>query len=483
MWVYDLKTLAFLAVNDAAIVHYGYSREEFLGMTLKDIRPMEDIPALLAVVAKLSAGTNRSGQWRHRKKDGSLIEVEITSHGLYFAGRPAELVLVSDITERKRAEEALRFTQFAVDHAGDAVFWIDAEARFVYVNEAACRSLGYSRQELLSLTVHDVDPDYPRDAWPAHWAETKRRGCMVFESRHRAKDGRVFPVEINANCLEYAGKEYNCSFARNITDRKRLEQQLTQSQKMEAIGRLAGGVAHDFNNLLAVISGYTESLLRHVGQDSALRNSVAEIERAAERGASLTRQLLAFSRRQVIEPRVLDLNEVVKGLGEMLERTMGRKIRMRIECGEGLGKIHSDAGQMEQVVVNLALNARDSMSDGGELRIETGNVKVADGEARELGLPGGEYVRLSVCDTGRGMDDEVRSRVFEPFITTKECGGTGLGLSIVYGIVQQAGGTVAVRSRVGEGSRFDVLLPRAEESETEKGRAGGGGEVKGRASG
>ncbi|HEX2971174.1 MAG TPA: PAS domain S-box protein [Tepidisphaeraceae bacterium] len=370
------------------------------------------------------------------------------------------LILMQDITDRKRAEHALRFTQFAVDRAADGIFWLDDTGRFVYVNEVACRSLGYTRRELLSMRVHDIDTDFPPEVWHAHRETLRDRRFMVFESHHRASDGRIFPVELTSNILEFDGKEYTCSFARDIAERRRLEEDLRQSQKMEAVGRLAGGVAHDFNNLLAVIAGYSESLLRHLAADSPLRTHAEEIGRAADRGASLTRQLLAFGRRQVIKPQILDLNQIIRDLQDMLRRTITKTITIDYRLEADLGRIKADSGQMEQVLINLAINARDAMPDGGVLTISTQNTEVGQTQIAGCNLLPGQYVELSVRDTGCGMDPEVQTRIFEPFFTTKENKGTGLGLSIVYGIVQQAGGSIEVHSQPHQGTLFTILLPR-----------------------
>jgi len=263
---------------------------------------------------------------------------------------------------------------------------------------------------------------------------------------------------ISVRPLHLPGKTYLHGILQDITERNRLKEQLLQSQKMEAIGRLAGGIAHDFNNLLAIISGYAESLTRRLA-DETLRSHASEIQNAAERGGALTRQLLAFGRRGVLKPEVLNLNTCISGMSEMLRRLLSRETYIQINSDPKLPDIEADRGQMEQVILNLALNARDAMIGGGTLTISTGRRKLSATEATMAGLREGEYVVLSVADTGRGIEPGVRPHIFEPFFTTKEGQGTGLGLSIVYGIVQQAGGNVLVESEVGKGARFDVYLP------------------------
>jgi PAS domain S-box-containing protein len=354
MWVYDVETLRFLAVNDAAIKHYGYSREEFLSMTIKDIRPPEEVPALLRAVAHDPGQVSPRGVWKHRKKDGTNADVEISSHDLVFAERAARLVLAVDVTQRHHAEQALR------------------------------------------------------------------------ESEDR----------------------------------------LRQSQKMEAVGQLAGGVAHDFNNLLMVITGYSDQLLARLPAADPLRHKVEQIRKAGDRAASLTRQLLAFSRKQVIEPKVLDLNAVVAGIEKMLRRLIGEDIDIVTLPGRELGRVRADPGQVEQLIMNLVVNSRDAMPQGGRLSLETANVDVATSAASgHDGVDPGRYVVLTIADTGSGMDRDTLSRAFEPFFTTKEPGkGTGLGLATVYGIVQQSGGHIRAESEPERGTTFRIYLPRVDEA-------------------
>jgi PAS domain S-box-containing protein len=348
MWVFDIETLAFLAVNDATLQRYGYSPSEFLGMTIQDIRPPEEIPTLsqhLKDLLRMPPGP--SGGWKHRTKNGSIIEVEISSNPITFQGRAAVLVLANDITEKKK-----------------------------------------------------------------------------------------------------------------------LEAQLLQSQKMDAIGQLAGGVAHDFNNLLGVITGHTELLLKDLGAQHPGLRRAEQIQRAADRAGGLTRQLLAFSRKQVLVPEVLDLNAVLEDTEKMLRRLIGEDVQLVTVFAPGLGLVKADPGQMEQVIVNLAVNARDAMPRGGKLIIETANVDLDGSFSRtHPEVRPGSYVMLAVSDTGHGMDTDTIPRIFEPFFTTKEVGkGTGLGLSTVFGIVKQSGGHIAVYSEVGQGTSFKVYLPRIERS-------------------
>ncbi len=483
-----------------------------------------------------------------------------------------------DVSARRTAERSLQLTQFTVDRAVDSVFWVNPDGEILYVNEAACKTLGFERSELVGKTVSDIDPNFPADQWQAHWEEVKSRGSFTFESDHARKDGRVIQTEVTVNYLQYEGREYNCAvmrditlrrkteaqrdrlwnqspdlmcicdlhgvirqanpawehllnwkeddlkqqswlqyvhmddceqtqrslqsvvrgdavtdlthrlrnskgewhwiswniipvlneevfyaFGRDVTEARHLAEQFQQSQKMEAIGRLAGGVAHDFNNLLTVINGYAEMLLTDFVVGEPYREPVAEIKRSGERAAELTSQLLAFSRRSLIAPRILNLNVIVESTGKMLKRLIGEDIQLTIELDWELPGIVGDQGRLEQVLMNLAVNSRDAMPKGGRLSVETHRVAVPDFQhPDEPAMTPGEYVCLKVIDTGEGMSDEVRARIFEPFFTTKEIGkGTGLGLSVVHGIVSQFGGTIFVDSEQGCGTTISIYFPAA----------------------
>jgi len=337
MWVYDAKTLQFLAVNDAAVRHYGWSREEFLAMRITDIRPRAEVEALVVNLRGGSIGSPERQSWHHRRRDDSVIDVEISAGRIHWEGRDAALVVSRDVTERRRMEE-----------------------------------------------------------------------------------------------------------------------RLADAEKMEAVGRLAGGVAHDFNNLLTVISGYA-AILR---DDPSAAEPLDEIVHAAEQATALTRQLLAFSRRQVLNPEAVDLNEIVGGMRSMLARIIGDDVQVAVRLADAVAPVEADRAQIERVVLNLAANARDAMPRGGRLTIETSDVVLDESYVGTHGdVTPGPHVLLAVSDTGVGMSEEVRRRLFEPFFTTKHGGGTGLGLATVFGVVKQSGGSIFVYSEEGRGTTFKIYLP------------------------
>jgi hypothetical protein len=347
IWLYDRETLEILAVNEAAIRHYGYSREEFLAMTVADLRPSEDVPLLLASIREERDQMHTRGEWRHRKKDGTLMTVEVHATSMLFQGRQVRLAVIHDRTELRR-----------------------------------------------------------------------------------------------------------------------VERQFQQAQKMEAVGQLAGGIAHDFNNLLTVILSYSDMLLSEPGLRDSDREAITAIHDAGQSAAALTRQLLIFSRQEVVQPQVMHLNQLIAGTTKMLKRLIGEQIELATALAPDAGVVKVDPGQLEQVIVNLAVNARDAMPAGGRLLIESRNVDVV-GPRSEGGplIPPGGYVLLVVSDNGAGMDAATQARIFEPFFTTKEYGkGTGLGLATVYGIVKQSGGHIAVYSEPGRGTSFKIYLPRLDDS-------------------
>ena len=415
-----------------------------------------------------------------RRHDGSVLwSLESARATLDDAGHILHIEgTVQDITERKAAELRLRGSEAQYRLLFDAnphpMWVIDPEStRFLAANDAAVSSYGFSRQEFLTMAATDIRPpeDVPQMRARIRAAAAAEGVVSVGESRHRRRDGTLFDVHVTSSSLTFGGRKAILAMAIDITARKqaaaaleKLEGQLRQSQKMEAIGQLAGGVAHDFNNLLGVIIGYSELLLRDIAAGSPAARRMNEIRNAADRAASLTKQLLAFSRRQVLQPRVLDLNAVVSEAQTMLARVISENVELVTVLPPGLGRVRADPGQIHQVILNFAVNARDAMPRGGRLTLETRNFEIDSSNVdRHVGLAPGRYVVLLVSDTGHGMPPEVLEHMFEPFYTTKEQGqGTGLGLATVYGVVTQSGGHVEVESAVGLGTTFKVYLPRAD---------------------
>jgi len=610
MWVYDDSTRFFLAVNEAAIRRYGYTREEFLSMTRHDIRVADEARPLtsLAIGAEVGAA-NQSWNGRHRKKDGSIIDVAVTSHAITFDGHAACLALALDVTAGRRAEEQLRQsvqrTRLILDNALDAVITMHASGVISDWNAQAEKMFGWSRAEALGQqmsatiiphryrdrhemglkkflitgegpvlnkrieisAIHRDGHEFPVELAisPAkvgeHWTfsafirdlteqkkaeeavrlgeralqASERRliqilenvplgifvsdevGQIVFANAGAQKilgKGVVSTVAVGELAAVYqtylAGTDQLYPAARmplvralngeaatvddmeihhgdqvislivkgapildegrivaavvafiDTTERRSLEAQIGQTSKMEAVGQLAGGVAHDFNNLLTVIMSYGAMLVERLGPGED-REDVQEIAAAADRAAGLTRQLLAFSRQQVMQPRVMDINDVIGGLEKMLHRLIGEDVELEITLDPGVEAINADPGQLEQVLMNLVVNARDAMPGGGRLSISTSNSELsAESAAGTLNPPDGEYVMLAVSDSGCGMTRAIQQRIFDPFFTTKEQGrGTGLGLATVYGIVKQSGGEIYVYSEVDRGTTFKIYFPR-----------------------
>ncbi|MEX2528574.1 MAG: PAS domain S-box protein [Gemmatimonadota bacterium] len=648
MWVYDLETLRFLAVNDAAIGVYGYSRDEFLALTIKEIRPPEDVPALLENVGRVVSGRDEAGIWRHRSKDGRIFQVAITSHILEFEGHGAELVLVTDVSDHIAAQEALAEVQFqqlrrysrlldlmrsqefqqgdegavlravtemvsdmigvervsvwrytpdrdaitapdlfeategrhssglrleaetfpayfraldteeaivahdaqsdprtseftetyleplgitsmldtpilsergvdgvlCLEHVGPPREWTATERTFA-VSAANAISLllaqiGQARSQerfrLLSRATNDAIWDWDLDTQSLWWNEgfetlfgfrrdeveadidswinrihPRDRDEVVADIYEAIESGRTnwsreyrfqrndglyaWVVDRGYVIRDGSGKAVRMlGGMTDVSQRRALESQLRESQKMESVGQLAGGVAHDFNNLLTVIRGILDLHLARPEEewaDNGLRADLREVRHAAERATELTRQLLAFSRRQLLEPRILDLNAVVEGMMGLLRRVIGEDVSISFRPDPDLSSIRADPTGIDQVLVNLVVNARDAMPRGGEITIETQNLAAEEGK-----MPGnhtnqtGPFVELTLRDTGRGMAPETLRRCTEPFFTMKSAGeGTGLGLSTVHGIITQSGGRLFFESEVGRGTLVRILLP------------------------
>ena len=393
---------------------------------------------------------------RYREKEKDILT--FVSHQLASA------------IEHKRSEEALRRSEAryrsVVQSAVYGIYRSNLEGKFLDVNPALVAMLGRnSAEEVLCL---DPKVDVFVDAKEQSRLMVEfRRGVRVdnVEVRWKRQDGKAITVRLSGRAVKGETGDVVEVIAEDVTERRVLEDQFRQAQKMEAVGRLAGGVAHDFNNLLMVISGYTEVLMEHTAQDHALHPKIAAIQQASDRATTLTRQLLAFSRKQLLELKVVDVNAIVKDIERLLRPLIGENIELVTRLAGDLGRTRADAGQIEQVIMNLVVNSKDALPNGGKIIIQTANVSLEDDSSRECSyIRPGPYVMLSIEDNGHGMDKETQSRIFEPFFTTKEKGkGTGLGLSTVYGIIKQSGGYVLAQSEVGRGTTFRIYLPRVEE--------------------
>jgi len=604
MWVYDSKSLAFLEVNQAALQHYGYTREEFLAMRIVDIRPKEDVPKLLELTKDRPSGLRHVGKWRHRLKSGSIIDVDISSSTLEFAGHQSVLVVARDITQQTQVEAKLREVEARflslVQNAPFVTYVKDREGRYLFYNRESERVFRMGVKHYFGKTIRDIyDPTYaaaidaldqkvvttgepvlmevrmPPDV-EYEWAllvkfpirdetgkiiaiggfdidrtkqkraelaladsEAQRRateqrfrqifdlvqegiwihvdgkvqfanpaaarlfgakspddliGKPVFslihpDDRERAiertrnlkEKHKILPVaemrvlgldgqtrigELQAVPFLQDGVLHVISSGRDVTAQRDAEARLHQIQKMDAVGQLTGGVAHDFNNLLTVIIGALDQDPERVPAD--LRPSIEQALRAAERGAALTHRLLAFSRQQMLVARNVDFNRLIRDMDDLLRRTLGEHVDIELKLSADLWPALADSGQVENSLLNLAINARDAMPNGGKLTIETVNVNLdEDYAAGNAEVAPGDFVMLAVTDTGTGMPPDVLARVFEPFFTTKEVGkGTGLGLSMIYGFAKQSGGHVKIYSEVGHGTTVRLYLPRLSNAST-----------------
>ncbi|HMK76528.1 MAG TPA: PAS domain S-box protein, partial [Thermodesulfobacteriota bacterium] len=481
--VYLIQDGLFKYANPRGAEIHGYKIEEMVDkMGPKQMTLPEDWPIVEESIGKKIRGEEEFTHYEFRivTKSQEIRNVEIFSSQTIYQGRPAALGTMLDVTERKQAEEALRRSEeryrSILESIQDGYFENDLAGNYTFVNDVTCNSLGYIKEELIGMNYRQCTDEENGRKLYEYYNGLYRAGQPVnpFEAEYIRKDGDKLIAEISVSLIrDPGGKPIGFrGTSRDVTERRRVEEerlslqeQLRQSQKMEAIGQLAGGVAHDFNNLLTVIKGYSQLSLLDVKEDNPLWGNIQEIDKATQRATDLTRQLLAFSRRQILNPKVLDLNALLKDLEKMLRRLIGEDIELVTLLAGDLGKVKVDPSQIEQVIFNLAVNARDAMPSGGKLAIATANVELDEEYARaHVSVTPGRYVNLSVSDTGIGMTQEVKEKVFDPFFTTKEKGkGTGLGLSMVYGIVKQSGGNILVYSEPGRGTTFKIYLPRTEE--------------------
>ena len=448
----------FLMANPAFVRLLGVTEAALVGTSIADfVSPRHRTRAARLFEDTVALGPQQFGL-SLQFPDGRDATIEGTSVAVHTGdGVAGVYVFAEDTALRRRSEARIRFQADLLDAVGQAVIATDPDGLIQYWNEAATRLYGWKPDEVVDRPIAEV-----------LGTTGKADGAAVAsgsgEVQHRRRDGSEFPAYVtNAVILDAEGSAVAVvSIASDLTERKLLETQLLQSTKLEAVGRLAGGVAHDFNNILTTILGFSQLALDEIS-DLEVRGYISETLRSAQRAQDLTRQLLAFSRQQLLQPQVIDLRDTIKDMERMLHRTLGEDIRLTVD-GDVMGaRVRVDPGQAEQVVLNLALNARDAMPTGGRLTIATDLATLEPRHSREFGFPvvPGDYVRLTVSDTGSGMSPDVLSRVFDPFFTTKpDSGGTGLGLAMVYGIVKQSGGHIRAISQSGRGSTFEVYLPR-----------------------
>jgi two-component system cell cycle sensor histidine kinase/response regulator CckA len=475
MWVFENETLQFLQVNDAALRHYGFERMEFLRLTATALHPPEEAQRLLEAIHEANSPGQHTGEWHHRKKDGSVIDVEVFMGRMEYGERATVLVVARDITSRKRAEQEKQKFFTLVENSHDFIAVADLEDNVQYVNPAGRAMLGIADAESVRGT-HSLDYIVPADLplvhekiLPALYKAGHWEGELRF--RHR-ESGKILPMDFvgfQVKDPKSGEPRFVATVSRDMTDRRALEQQLQHAQKFEAFGQLAGGIAHDFNNVVGAILGWAE-----LGEEQAVSRNDATLEGyfkkihvQCDRVTALIRQLLAFARRQILEPRSLSLNQTVQDVLNLLDKVIGKDIEIKTELAGDLAPVRADPTQVEQVLMNLCINARDAMPKGGTITIETRNASFSQEECRGAGgFQPGRFSELRVTDTGTGMDAATRERIFEPFFTTKGTGkGTGLGLATVYGIVKQHNGFISVDSEPGEGSAFRIFLPVDEAGE------------------
>jgi len=469
MWQLEPKSLMFLEANDAAISQYGYSREELLAMSLRDLRLESDWPSLERIAPELASERRFTHQAHHRKKDGGVIDVEITSEIFYFDGRRTRVAIGVDVTERKRAERALRESEqrfrSVIQNLREAVLITDHNDIIVLANARVRDVLGYDPGDLVGKNATELLlPEGQRHVFRDRLGNRLEGESELYETELVRRDGKVICTEISTSSYRDGSGEIigTVGAISDITERKQLEERLREGMRMEVVGQLAGGVAHDFNNLLTVIKCHTELLLADLDQHDPNRESVSEIERSADRGAKLTQQLLAFSRRQFLQPRRIRLADVVTSCAPALRRLLQPNVALSMLHDDTAALVFADPLQLEHVMVALVRNANDALPNGGRIIIETRSLDVADEHTPVAGqdMPGGKYVMVSVSDTGVGMSGDVMARLFEPFFTTKGPGeGSGLGLASVYGVIRQSEGYVGVESAPAVGTTLRIYLP------------------------
>ncbi len=461
--------------NPAAERIFGYTAQEVIGRKVNTLMPQphrdnhdQYIRSYLRTGHKKIIGIGR--ETMAQRKDGTTFPIELAVSEVKLGTRSIFTGIIRDITDRRQSASALKASEerfrLLVETMHDGLAVQDAQGHIIYVNPRFCEILGYQRSCLIGRLVSDLMDIGSRIVFQNELKDKDSRDGDMLELSLEKDDGEKLSVRVSAKALHSLDGDPMGSFLviTDVTQIKKLQRQLIHSQKMEAVGRLAGGIAHDFNNLLMVIRGYADLALMDLDKSNPLHNQIVQMDQAAKRAETLTRQLLAFSRKQVLQPKVLSLLETIPAIEQMLHGLIGENITLKLKLNESTGLIRADEGQIEQVIFNLVVNARDAMPEGGMLTIESRNIQL---DAMYLGMeaeiPPGSYIVITIIDTGVGMDQNTQSQIFEPFFTTKEKGqGTGLGLSTAYGIVKQSGGEIMVYSEPGQGSCFKIYLPRVD---------------------
>jgi len=466
-----------LHVNPIVEKKLGYLPDDLKSLSLFDFYQSEHEQETWNLINAAVAGKISFNSIPLRSKEGKLIPVETKITMGVWEGQEALFCLCRDITRNKRSEVEINMLSHALRCVSECLIVFDTEGTIIFVNETFLRTYGHAKNELIGKSINIIHSEKnPTDLLDQIIPESIKNGWQG-EVTDVRKDGQEFTCYLKTTAVQdESGRPLVIiGVSHDLTERKQLEAQLRQSQKMEAIGQLAGGIAHDFNNLLTVIDGYVELLTTRMNENSTQNNWVNQIKRASERAGSLTRQLLAFSRRQILQPRLIDVNQLVKEMSILLKRLIGEDVELTSILSNDIGHIKADPSQIEQVLMNLVVNARDAMPEGGQLTIGTKQVYLDPEYAiHHSDVTPGNYVLLSVSDTGIGMSAEIQEHIFEPFFTTKEKGkGTGLGLATVYGIVKQSEGHIWVYSEIGRGTSFKIYLPclesgKSEQAETEK---------------
>jgi PAS domain S-box-containing protein len=485
--VVTLTALGFIqSMNPEAERVSGYARDEVVGkhFSKASLLSPKSMPAAIREFSAILSGQDRPPfELEFIRKDGGALIFEAKARLLRKRGKASGMqVIFRDLTERKRAEAALKESEekfrTLASHAPVGIALLNAEGEILFMNDYLVRITGQTPREVQGRawisSVHPEDRESFVGAWDRHLAQKAGdKQDLSEECRYVRKDGKTMAISVHGVALrDTAGRVAgHLITVTDMTEHRQLEDQLRQSQKMEAVGRLAGGIAHDFNNILTAITGYTELALKSDTSES-VHADLEEVYKAAERASGLTRQLLSFARRQTVNAKIVDPNELIRNMDKMLRRVIGEDVEFSIRTGRGLKPFKADPGQIEQVIMNLAVNARDALGSGGRITVETSfaHLDEAFAQRHEGGKPG-DYALLAIIDTGQGMTEEVKKHLFEPFFTTKESGkGTGLGLATCYGIVKQAGGFIDVQSEAGKGTAMRVYLPVAEEAQANGGR-------------